>query len=103
VLETLARYQTPGCSVNELVLTMGLPQPVVSKHLAVLKEVGLVSIEKKGRQHFYQVNGEGVRVIHEWTSRFEKFWTQQISNIKERAERRAKELAAKPEARHEPD
>jgi len=92
VLETLARYQLPGCSVNELVLKLGLPQPVVSKHLAVLKEVGLVSIEKKGRQRFYQVNGQGIRTIHEWTSRFEKFWTHQVNSIKERAERRAREI-----------
>lgn len=93
VLETLARYQTPGCSVNELVLSLGLPQPVVSKHLAVLKEVGLVSIEKKGRQRFYQVNGEGIRVIHSWAARFEKFWTHQLGSIKERAERRAREAS----------
>jgi DNA-binding transcriptional ArsR family regulator len=103
VLETLARYQTPGCSVNELVISLGLPQPVVSKHLAILKEVGLVSIEKRGRQHFYQVNGDGVRTIHEWASRFEKFWTHQLSSIKERAERRARELSAQEEPRHDPD
>ena len=93
VLETLARYQTAGCSVNELVLSLGLPQPVVSKHLAILKEVGLVSIEKRGRQRIYQVNGEGMRTIHEWASHFEKFWTHQLSSIKERAERRARESA----------
>ena len=92
VLETLARYPTPGCSVNELVVSLGLPQPVVSKHLAVLKEVGLVSLEKRGRQRFYQVNGDGVRTIHEWAGRFERFWSHQLSSIKERAERRARQL-----------
>lgn len=92
VLETLARYQSPGCSVNELVIALGLPQPVVSKHLAVLKGVGLVSHEQRGRQRFYQVNGEGLRTIHEWASRFERFWTHQIESIKQRAERRAREL-----------
>lgn len=102
VLETLARYQTPGCSVNEVVVTLGLPQPVVSKHLAILKEVGLVSIEKRGRQHFYQVKGEGIRTIHEWASRFEKFWTHQLTSIKERAERRAKGLASEFSTPEEP-
>src|SRR5688572_27985102 len=92
VLETLARYPTAGCSVNELVISLGLPQPVVSKHLAILKEVGLVSIEKRVRQRFYQVNGEGVRAIHAWAAGFERFWTHQLSSIKERAERRAREL-----------
>lgn len=94
VLEALARHQSvgrpAGCSVNELVLSLGLPQPEVSKHLAILKEVGLVSIEKKGRQRFYQVNGAGVRTIHEWAARFEAFWTHQLSSIKARAERRAR-------------
>jgi DNA-binding transcriptional ArsR family regulator len=94
LLETLARYDAPGCPVNELVVALGLPQPVVSKHLAVLKEVGLVSLDKRGRQHFYRVNGEGVRAVHAWAARFEKFWTHQLTSIKERAERRARELSA---------
>ena len=93
LLDALARYQPAGCSVNELVVSLGLPQPVVSKHLAVLKEVGLVSIERRGRQRVYQIEGEGLRAVHEWASRFERFWTQQISSIKERAERRAREVA----------
>jgi DNA-binding transcriptional ArsR family regulator len=97
VLETLARYQTAGCPVNELVVSLGLPQPVVSKHLAVLKEVGLVSIEKRGRQRFYRVNGEGIRTVHEWAGRFERFWTHQMTSIKERAERRAREQSTPQE------
>jgi DNA-binding transcriptional ArsR family regulator len=107
VLETLARYQIAGeefgCSVNELVVSLGLPQPVVSKHLAVLKKVGLVSMQQRGRQRFYQVNGEGVRTIHEWTGRFERFWTHQLNSIKARAERRAREISASEEPRHDDD
>lgn len=103
VLEALGRYETPGCSVNELVVSLGLPQPVVSKHLAVLKEVGLVSVEKRGRQRFYQVNGEGIRAVHEWAGRFERFWTRQLSGIKERAERRARELSTPQDPNHDDD
>ncbi|MDB5297278.1 MAG: sdpR 3 [Phycisphaerales bacterium] len=101
VLETLARYPGAGCPVNELVVSLGLPQPVVSKHLAVLKGVGLVSLEKRGRQRFYRVNGEGIRAVHEWAARFERFWTHQLTSIKERAERRARDLPT-PNTSEEP-
>jgi DNA-binding transcriptional ArsR family regulator len=103
VLETLARYQTQGCPVNDLVVSLGLPQPVVSKHLAVLKEVGLVSIEKKGRQRIYHLNGDGLRAVHAWAARFERFWTHQLASIKEHAERRAKEVLTQEESHHDHD
>lgn len=52
-----------------------------------------MSIEKRGRQRFYQVNGEGVRAVHEWAAPFERFWTQHLTSIRARAKRRARELS----------
>ena len=88
VLETLADGEMP---VGDLVGRLGWPQPMVSKHLGVLKAVGLVTARRDGRQRLYRVNGERLKTIHDWAKMFEKFWSHQLLRIKERAERKAKE------------
>jgi len=78
-------------SVNEIVLAMALEQPSVSKHLRVLKEVGLVNARREGRQIFYRTNADAIRPLHEWTGTFERFWSHQLARVKQLAE--AKEQA----------
>ncbi len=78
-------------SVNDLVVRLGLEQPSVSKHLRVLRDVGLVRVRRHGRQMLYQTNGEGIRPLHEWTKTFERLWAHQLTRIKERAEQKARE------------
>jgi DNA-binding transcriptional ArsR family regulator len=73
-------------SVNHIVEALGWPQPQVSKHLGVLLEVGLVGVRRTGRQRLYRVNGQGLKTIHDWASRFEGFWQHQLDRIKARAE-----------------
>lgn len=75
--------------VGELVEVLGISQPAVSKHLAVLREVGIVAVSRRGRERVYQLNAEQLRPVHEWVKTFERYWTHQISRIKERAERKA--------------
>ena len=73
-------------SVGEIVDAMGMEQPSVSKHLKVLKGVGLVEARREGRQMLYKVNAVAIRPLHEWTSTFERQWKHQLLRIKERAE-----------------
>lgn len=73
--------------VGDIVAALGLPQPSVSKHLRVLRDVGLVDVRRSGREAFYRTNAEGIRPLHEWTSQFERLWRRQLVRIKERAER----------------
>ena len=75
-------------AVGEIVDTLGLPQPSVSKHLRVLLEVGLVEVRRDGRRMLYRTNVEGIRPLHEWTGRFERYWRHHLARIKERAEAR---------------
>src|SRR5215208_5324284 len=86
VLETLAGGDE--MPVSDLVDRLGWPQPMVSKHLGVLKEVGLVTARRDGRQRLYRVNGERLKTIHDWAKMFEKFWAHQLLRIKEQAERK---------------
>src|ERR671930_223054 len=73
-------------SVGDIVGELGLAQPSVSKHLRVLHNVGLVELRREGRQVFYRTNSDGIRAVHEWTSRFERHWRRQLVRVKERAE-----------------
>src|SRR5258705_4789191 len=83
--------------VNDLVRSLGWPQPQVSKHLAVLREVGLVAVRRQGRQRMYRVNGEPLKSIHDWSKTFERYWSGQLDRIKQRAEAKAAELRSRPE------
>src|ERR1700681_3164717 len=76
-------------AVNDIVATLNLPQPSVSKHLRVLLEVGLVDVRRDGRQMFYRTNAEAIRPLHQWTETFERYWRHQLSRVKERAEQKS--------------
>jgi DNA-binding transcriptional ArsR family regulator len=84
ILEYLAFRERP---VGDIVVELGLAQPSVSKHLRVLREVGLVDVRRDGRNVLYRTNVEAIRPLHEWTGRFERYWQHQLARIKERAER----------------
>src|SRR5262249_40229692 len=76
-------------SVNEIVDALEMEQPSVSKHLKVLKEVGLVEVRREGRQMLYRVNGMAIRPLWEWTTTFERMWRHQLAKVKEHAEKKA--------------
>ena len=83
ILNYLALQERP---VGDIVATLGLEQPSVSKHLRVLLDVGLVNVRRDGRRKLYRVNAEAIRPLHEWTSTFERFWRHQLNRAKQRAE-----------------
>ena len=80
-------------AVGDIVKSLRIEQPSVSKHLRVLKDVGLVHDRRDGRRILYRTNAEALRPLHEWTSTFERYWAHQLNRIKERAEKTNKEPA----------
>lgn len=78
ILEVLASGERP---VNDLVSALALAQPQVSKHLRVLREVGLVEVRSDGRRRMYRVNGRSLKPIHDWVRTFEKTWTQRFERL----------------------
>jgi DNA-binding transcriptional ArsR family regulator len=72
--------------VGEIVAAVGLDQPSVSKHLGVLRRVGLVHVRRNGRHRLYRTNAEPIRAVYEWTETFERYWRHQLNRVKERAE-----------------
>ena len=75
-------------SVGEIVDALELEQPSVSKHLKVLKDVGLVNVRREGRQMLYRVNAMAIRPLWEWTTTFERMWRHQLARVKEIAEKK---------------
>jgi DNA-binding transcriptional ArsR family regulator len=68
-------------SVNEIVERLGWNQPMVSKHLKVLKQVGLVSERRVGRQRMYRVNAERLKPIYDWVAPFEHYWSERYDRL----------------------
>ncbi|HEX4795907.1 MAG TPA: metalloregulator ArsR/SmtB family transcription factor [Humisphaera sp.] len=81
-------------AVGVLVERLGLAQPAVSKHLAVLRKVGLVVVVRQGQHRLYRFEAAKLKPVHEWVKGFERFWSDQLDAIKSAAERKARERAA---------
>jgi DNA-binding transcriptional ArsR family regulator len=88
ILNYLALQERP---VGEIVALMGLEQPSVSKHLRVLRDVGLVRVRREGRNMLYSLDAEAIRPLFEWTQTFERFWRHQLERVKQRAEEKQAE------------
>ena len=78
ILDVLAGGERP---VNDLVALLGLTQPLVSKHLRVLREVGLVDVRDEGRQRIYRLNGHSLKPIHDWVKNYERTWTERFARL----------------------
>lgn len=81
-------------AVNDMVAALQLPQPAVSKHLGVLRKVGIVKVTKQGQLRLYRLDPVQLKPVHDWVRQYERFWTHQLNRLKERAERKASEQMA---------
>ena len=80
ILDLLAKGERP---VNDLVRQLRLGQPQVSKHLRVLREVGLVDVREHGRHRLYRLNGRPLKPIHEWVKSYEQAWNERFDRLDE--------------------
>ena len=78
ILDLLAKGERP---VNDLVRQLRLGQPQVSKHLRVLREVGLVHVREDGRHRLYRLNGRPLKSIHEWVKNYEHAWNERFDRL----------------------
>src|SRR2546422_8351088 len=78
ILDALSGGERP---VNDLVSLLGIAQPHVSKHLRVLREVGLVDVREEGRQRIYRLNGRSLKPIHDWLKTFERSWERRFAEM----------------------
>jgi DNA-binding transcriptional ArsR family regulator len=78
ILDVLAAGEQ---AVGDLVALLGVPQPLVSKHLRVLREVGLVEVRDDGRRRLYRLNGKPLKPIHDWVKEYEQTWSERFDQL----------------------
>jgi DNA-binding transcriptional ArsR family regulator len=78
ILDVLTAGERP---VNDLVGALGLAQPQVSKHLRVLREVGVVDVRSEGRHRLYRLNGHALKPIHDWVKNYERSWSERFDEL----------------------
>jgi DNA-binding transcriptional ArsR family regulator len=94
ILDLLRAGELP---VNDLVVRLGLAQPLVSKHLRVLREVGLVDVREDGRQRMYRLNGGPLKPVSDWVQQYEQLWTARFERMDAVLEQLKTELNAEGE------
>jgi DNA-binding transcriptional ArsR family regulator len=99
ILNYLAMHERP---VGDIVVSLSIDQPSVSKHLRVLRDVGLVRVRCDGRHKYYRTNAEAIRPLHEWAGTFERFWHHQLLSVKKRAEEKMSELNSNIDPKEKP-
>jgi len=93
ILTYLAQHERP---VGDIVTNLKIDQPSVSKHLGVLRRVGLVHMRCDGRHKYYRTNAEAIRPLHEWAATFERYWAHQLLRVKQIAEQEMKQPKPAP-------
>jgi DNA-binding transcriptional ArsR family regulator len=93
ILTYLAQRERP---VGDIVANLRIDQPSVSKHLGVLRRVGLVHMRCDGRHKYYRTNAEAIRPLHEWAATFERYWQHQLLSVKKRAEEKMSQMNSNP-------
>jgi len=88
-------------AVGDLVRTLRLPQPAVSKHLGVLRRVRVVSASRRGRSRVYRLHPDRLKPVYDWAKNFERFWTHHLGRIKARAEQAARDQHPQKHDNHE--
>ena len=78
ILDLLAGGERP---VGEVVRMLGISQPLVSKHLRVLREVGAVEVREEGRRRLYRANGRALKPIYDWVRGYERSWSERFDRL----------------------
>jgi DNA-binding transcriptional ArsR family regulator len=82
-------------AVSDVVARVKIAQPAVSKHLGVLRRVGVVTVVKRGPYRLYRLHAAQLKPIHDWVKTYERYWARQLRRIKEQAEQKAMDRIAR--------
>lgn len=99
IIQLLASDGEQG--VGAIVSAIGSPQPAISKQLAVLRDAGVVSVRRRGRERLYRLEAEGLRTVHEWTTMFERFWFHKADRIASNAEGAHARITMRPQSQRD--
>jgi DNA-binding transcriptional ArsR family regulator len=89
-------------AVNDVVARVRIAQPSVSKHLGVLRKVGVVTVVKRGQHRLYRLHAARLKPVHDWVKIYEQYWTHHLGSIRERAEQKVMDRMARENDRSDP-
>lgn len=78
----LERLQEGEKNATELREGLGISQPAVSQHIAVLRSAGLITEKKQGRHVHYSLAPEGLAPMFDWLTRYRAFWPDRVERLK---------------------
>lgn len=79
----LDRLQRGPATVNDLVELFDFTQSAVSQHLRILRDAGMVAVERSGRQRIYRLRAAGIKPAFDWLLHYERFWSEKLANLGE--------------------
>ena len=91
LLDLLMEREMPA---QELAEHFDISFPAVSQHLSVLLEARLVTRRSEGRRRVYSAAPQGLRAVHEWTAKYQRFWSGRLRSLGHYLDRRAKSSRA---------
>jgi DNA-binding transcriptional ArsR family regulator len=78
ILDLLLDRERP---VGDLVKSLKLSQPGVSKHLRVLREAGLVSVRTEAQRRIYGIRPEPLEEVAEWLEPYRRLWAERLDAL----------------------
>jgi len=79
--QILDRLRTGSLRTKDLTTGFGMSQPAVSQHLRVLREVGLVKFDRRGRDHWYALQPQALRAVYDWVEHYRAFWDHRLEDL----------------------
>ena len=74
-------------SIGDIAADFDMTRPAVAKHLAILKEGGIVRVEQKGRERINRLNPEALKTAADWLNFFDRFWDERLADLKKAVEK----------------
>jgi DNA-binding transcriptional ArsR family regulator len=78
ILDTLAHGDK---TVTSLAEPFEMTRSAISQHLSILLGSGLVAVEKRGKEHYYQLRPDNLNEVYRWIRSFEQFWSEKLDAL----------------------
>lgn len=78
-------------TVGTLAQTLGMSQPVVSKHLRILRDAGLVTAQPEGQRRRYHINAEPLTELDDWLQPYRQYWSKKLDDLESHLDETFKE------------
>jgi DNA-binding transcriptional ArsR family regulator len=79
----LALLATKPLTLNGVADRFAISRPAISRHMKILSECGLVTIERKGRQRYCQVRLRRLNEVSKWVDQYRAFWEKKLDALEE--------------------